>query len=92
MLLLSVLVLSFVLALKRVFNKRSSLDADSNEIDEVKESALDDVSSMNYNNSMRHLRNSHSRVASTCEQISKEEYEYQSNVVTKQEIHKLVQS
>lgn len=77
-LLMAFIVLSLVLALKRVYQRRNATIAKEKE-----EQAVDAAAQS---------QSRHSRQSSRCEQISKEEYNYQSSVVTRNEIMKLVHS
>lgn len=77
-LLISVLILTLVLAFKRTYQRRVAANTEEAEEQAPARDAL--------------LQVRHSRQSSRCDQISKEEFNYQSSVVTRNEIMKLVHS
>lgn len=75
----SLLVLSFVLALKRVLERRRLESIAKGEIE-------DDLASEEDHRNLR----SNDILRTSCEKISNEEYEYQKDNLTRSEINKLV--
>lgn len=81
---ISLLVLSFVLALRKVLAKRRQEAIASGDIVQEDNLVIDDYHT--------HLRSYDTIANNACEKISNEEYEYQKDNLTRSEIHKLVQS
>jgi hypothetical protein len=77
---LAVLILSGVLAVKKVLAKRAKNDDNDDDVSYIEDYIHDNYGSNGY------------RAVHACEQITQEEYNYQSNATTRKEINKLVNS